>query len=128
MITLDYTTVEFDDSPIKSCLRCFSCSDLICGGGAGGEGCGEGCGEEEGWGFGAGLNTGRIPSFSFRTSCTAACEGVSSGGKRGHVTLSVTMQTHAVYISLVPRPSTLSVFDHLQYSQTEGEGLGNLLT
>lgn len=53
-----------------------SCSDLICGGGADGGAGGEGGVGGEGWGSGAGLNTGRIPSFSFRTSCTAAYEGV----------------------------------------------------
>ena len=29
--------------------------------------------------------------------------------------------------SLVPRPSTPPVFDHLQYAKTEGEGLGNFI-
>jgi len=35
---------------------------------------------------------------------------------------------HAVYVSLVPRPSTPPVFNRLQYAKTEGEGLGNFIT
>jgi len=30
--------------------------------------------------------------------------------------------------SLVPRPFPPPVFDHLQYANTEGEGLGDLVT
>jgi len=33
-----------------------------------------------------------------------------------------------LWSSLVPRPSTPSAFDRLQYAKTEGEGLGNFIT
>ena len=32
------------------------------------------------------------------------------------------------HCSLIPRPSTSPVFDRLQYTKAEGEGLGNFIT
>ena len=32
-----------------------------------------------------------------------------------------------VECGLIPRPSHCPVFDHLQYTKTEGEGLGSLM-
>ena len=44
----------------------------------------------------------------------------------GRVIATVTLQT-AVTSSLVPRPLPPPVFDHLEYANTEGEGLGDLV-
>ena len=43
------------------------------------------------------------------------------------VSISATFPNLAVASSLIPRPLPPPVFDHLQYANMEGEGLGDLV-
>ena len=48
---------------------------------------------------------------------------------RDVLVLSISFGTAVLYFcSLVTRPSTPPVFDHLQYAKMEEEGLGNFIT